>query len=96
MSDLTEVDGCLAEGARLIREADACVRRLHQADACEGHRQMAAATLVAMRHVYLLMETQRDRSVMETTPLPVGRPAPEKRRWWLLLSRRRGHRSIHV
>ncbi|MER2265580.1 hypothetical protein [Methylobacterium oxalidis] len=100
MSTRAEIDAYLAEGASLIQQAEECASRLHRAGACEGHRLMAATTLMAMQRIQFRMTVYRDRLAAEMAPLPapvaVPPPVPEKRRWWLILSRRRSYRPAHL
>ena len=88
MSDRAEVDAYLAEAASLIRRAEECTSRLHKDGACEGHRLMAAAALMAMHRINLLMKAHRDLSAAGTAPPPVAYRLPEKRRWWQVVSSR--------
>ncbi len=91
MPDLSELDAYLSEGAQLIRRAEECTRRLHQDSACEGQRLMAAATQVAMQRIYLPIKAHRDSSALEMPSPSIALPVREKRRWWPVVSRRRGY-----
>ncbi|AWN42683.1 hypothetical protein [Methylobacterium durans] len=92
-----EIDAYLIEGADLLRRAEECTSRLHKAGACEGHRLMAATTLMAMERLQFRMTVYRDSLAAETALPPATAPAPvpDKRRWWPILTRRRGHRPAY-
>ncbi|AWN39828.1 hypothetical protein [Methylobacterium durans] len=97
MSTRAEIDAYLAEGADLLRQAEECTSRLHKAGASEGHRLMAATTLMAMERIQFRMTAYRDRlaAEMDSPPETAPAPVPEKRRWWPILSRRRGFRPAY-
>ncbi len=88
MSDLTEFDGYVAEGACLVDRAEKTISNLHKNAGCADHLRVASAALEAMKYLQRLLESHRLHSAGEPSPASFHL-ATEKVRWRSLRGRRR-------
>ncbi|WP_336487768.1 hypothetical protein [Methylobacterium nigriterrae] len=89
--DIAEVDRYLAEGARLIAQAEARRRQIDRDCAREGHRLMAAQILTAMRRTLRLIEDHRIGLAAAATDPALAPVRAGRARWWPAFVRRRGY-----
>ncbi|SFL13856.1 hypothetical protein [Methylobacterium pseudosasicola] len=83
MSDLCVIVDYITEAEHHIRQAEALLKDLEDAQSCEARRLRACMYIAAMKRLKRMIETQQPVDAIDEAPRPAATlSAPPRLRWW--------------
>ncbi|MCJ2093719.1 hypothetical protein MKK67_14650 [Methylobacterium sp. J-072] len=83
MSDLYAIVDCITEAEHHIRQAEALLKELEEAQCSEARRLRACMYIAAMKRLKRIIETHHTAEAVEYAAQPAANlPGPPRFRWW--------------